>query len=58
MEQQLETLTDRLLWVQGWGGVVEQISWKPRAFVLKNFLSHEECDHFVNKVIHPPQKHF
>lgn len=26
---------------------VEQISWKPRAFVYRGFLSHEECDHLV-----------
>jgi prolyl 4-hydroxylase len=26
---------------------VEQISWEPRAFLLHNFLSEEECDHLM-----------
>ncbi|KAK4754697.1 hypothetical protein SAY87_002801 [Trapa incisa] len=25
-----------------------QISWKPRAFLYRGFLSDEECDHFIN----------
>lgn len=32
-----------------WKGQIEQVSWKPRIFVLRNFLSEEECDHLVNK---------
>ena len=32
-----------------WRGEVQQISWKPRAFVLKNFMSTEECDYLVKK---------
>lgn len=31
-----------------WRGKVEQISWEPRAFLLHNFLSDEECDHLIN----------
>uniref|UniRef100_A0A2P2ILZ7 procollagen-proline 4-dioxygenase n=1 Tax=Rhizophora mucronata TaxID=61149 RepID=A0A2P2ILZ7_RHIMU len=26
---------------------VSQLSWRPRAFLYKGFLSHEECDHLV-----------
>ena len=33
-----------------WRGVVEQISWEPRAFLFKKFLSDDECDHLVNHV--------
>eukprot|EP00884_Botryococcus_braunii_P014162 jgi/Botrbrau1/22747/Bobra.0132s0080.1 len=33
----------------GWDGHIEELSWKPRAFLLKSFLSHEECDHLVSK---------
>ena len=33
-----------------WRGEVVQVSWKPRAFLLKSFMSEEECDHLVNKV--------
>ena len=29
------------------GIFVEQISWKPRAYVLHNFLTPEECDHII-----------
>ncbi|XP_047312851.1 probable prolyl 4-hydroxylase 7 [Impatiens glandulifera] len=28
---------------------VTQISWRPRAFIYKGFLSDEECDHLINK---------
>ena len=31
-----------------WRGRVEQLSWKPRAFLFHNFLSDEECDHLIN----------
>jgi hypothetical protein len=31
-----------------WRQWVETISWKPRAFVYHNFLSHAECDHLVS----------
>lgn len=30
-----------------WRGRIEQVSWEPRAFVLHNFLSEEECDHLI-----------
>ena len=33
-----------------WRGVVEQISWAPRAFLFKKFLSDDECDHLINHV--------
>lgn len=26
---------------------LEQLSWKPRAYLWHNFLTHEECDHIV-----------
>jgi prolyl 4-hydroxylase len=31
-----------------WRGRVEQVSWQPRAFVLRGFLSMAEADHLVN----------
>jgi len=33
-----------------WRGEVQQVSWKPRAFLLKNFLSEAECDHITGLV--------
>ena len=30
-----------------WSGKIEQISWQPRAFVLHDFLTDEECDHLI-----------
>lgn len=30
-----------------WRGRIEQISWEPRAYLLHNFLSDEECDHLI-----------
>lgn len=30
-----------------WRGVVEQLSWSPRAFLYKKLLSDEECDHLI-----------
>ena len=30
-----------------WSGRIEQISWEPRAFVLHDFLSDEECAHLI-----------
>lgn len=30
-----------------WRGKIEQISWRPRAFILHKFLSDEECDHLI-----------
>jgi len=30
-----------------------EVSWKPRAFLLKNFLTEEEVTHLVSKV--PPR---
>mmetsp|Transcript_4979 Transcript_4979/g.8673 ORF Transcript_4979/g.8673 Transcript_4979/m.8673 type:complete len:264 (-) Transcript_4979:519-1310(-) len=32
-----------------WRGEVVHLSWSPRAFVLKNFLTEEECDHLITK---------
>ena len=32
-----------------WRGEVKQLSWSPRAFLLKGFLSEEECDYLVGK---------
>ena len=29
---------------------MEQISWTPRAYVFKNFLSNAECDHLIDNV--------
>lgn len=31
-----------------WRGEVEQLSWKPRAFLVKGFLSEEEANHIIN----------
>ena len=36
-----------------WRGEVEQVSWSPRAFLYKKFLSEEECDHLINHVRKP-----
>ena len=33
-----------------WRGEIEQLSWKPRAFLVKGFLSDEEADHIINIV--------
>ena len=33
-----------------WRGVVEQVSWSPRAFLFKKFLSDDECDYLLNHV--------
>ncbi|KAF6256843.1 hypothetical protein COO60DRAFT_1471072 [Scenedesmus sp. NREL 46B-D3] len=30
-----------------WRGEIEQLSWKPRAFLIKGFLSDDECDHII-----------
>jgi prolyl 4-hydroxylase len=30
-----------------WTGRIEQISWAPRAYILHNFLTDEECDHLI-----------
>lgn len=32
-----------------WRGEIVHLSWSPRAFIVKNFLSDEECDHLINK---------
>ena len=31
-----------------WNGRIEQVSWKPRAYILHNFLSDEECDYIIS----------
>lgn len=33
-----------------WRGEIEQLSWKPRAFLVKGFLSDEECEHIKTMV--------
>jgi hypothetical protein len=33
-----------------WHGFVKRLSWKPRAFLFKKFLSEEECDHLIQLV--------
>ena len=35
-----------------WRGEVIHLSWSPRAFLLKGFLTDEECDHIIEKVRH------
>eukprot|EP00775_Hariotina_reticulata_P002059 gene2059-2379_t len=30
-----------------WTGEIEQLSWKPRAYLMRHFLSEAECDHIV-----------
>ena len=35
---------------EDWRGVVEQISWTPRAFLYRKFLSEEECDELIKGV--------
>lgn len=32
-----------------WRGEIVHLSWSPRAFLLKGFLSPEECDHLIKK---------
>lgn len=33
-----------------WRGEVVRLSWKPRAYVLKRFLTDAEADHIINLV--------
>ena len=33
-----------------WIGEVVELSWQPRAFLFKKFLTDEECEHIINKV--------
>ena len=35
--------------VEEWRGAVDPISWAPRAFALRGFLSPQECDHLIAK---------
>jgi hypothetical protein len=35
-----------------WRGETIHLSWAPRAFLLKGFLTDEECDYLVDKVRH------
>jgi prolyl 4-hydroxylase len=35
---------------QEWIGEIEQLSWKPRAYLMRHFLSEEECDHIIGLV--------
>jgi hypothetical protein len=34
-----------------WDGEVQQLSWAPRLFLYKRFLSDAECDHLIDKVL-------
>ena len=40
-----------------WRGEVMQISWSPRLFVVKGFLSDSECEHLKSLVGSPPRLH-
>lgn len=33
-----------------WTGEVIELSWEPRAFLFKEFMTDAECDHFIQKV--------
>ena len=33
-----------------WRGEVILVSWKPRAFLFKDFLTEEECEYMISKV--------
>lgn len=33
-----------------WVGEIEQLSWEPRVFLFKEFLTHTECDYLIKKV--------
>lgn len=33
-----------------WRGKVVRLSWKPRAYLFKHFLTEAECDHLVSLV--------
>ena len=33
-----------------WEGEVVEVSWKPRVFLFKGFLSEEECSHMIDIV--------
>ena len=51
--QIVQLLLMRVVYVlrqEEWRGEVEQVSWSPRAFLYKKFLSEEECDHLINHV--------
>ena len=34
-----------------WTGEVVELSWQPRAFLFKKFMTDEECDHIIAKVL-------
>ena len=42
--------SDPVLAQEEWRGEVVEVSWSPRAFLLKSFLSDKECQHFIDKV--------
>lgn len=49
-QQRAEMLTCIVLLPQElWRGEVIPVSWKPRAFIFKNFLNDTECDHIIAK---------
>ena len=42
--------TDQLLHLQDhWTGEVIELSWQPRAFLFKSFMTEAECDHLIEK---------
>ena len=47
-EQAVETISSLSAKEHSRGVYVEQISWKPRAYIYHNFLSEEECDHIIH----------
>lgn len=43
-------MTSCLLAQDKWRGEVVELSWEPRAFLFKNFMTDEECDTLIAKV--------
>ena len=41
-----------VLMQEEWRGEVIDISWSPRAFLFKGFLTEEETNHLIEKVLH------
>lgn len=48
----MPSIIDRLIvhFQELWRGEVITVSWKPRAFLFKNFLNETECDHIIDRV--------
>jgi hypothetical protein len=45
-----ERAADRPTAQEEWRGEMVHLSWKPRAFLYKKFLSDEECEHIKDLV--------